>query len=86
MFGLNYGVRCPHCGKRYVADHGITPIYTIKGKEHIGNYCREDCIHCGKPFLSLCEAKATNIQSSDIILKFEDYKDGDIVSSGCICF
>lgn len=91
MFGLNYSVKCPHCGKEYISDHGITPTYTVKGKEEIGRYCREDCTSCNKPFLSLCEPVARyttqqNVQESDIILKIEDYNKEDIVPSGCICF
>lgn len=86
MFGLSYSVKCPHCGKQYITDLGITPVYAVKGKEEIGSYCKETCVSCNKPFLSLCEAKTRGIKESDMILKIEDFKEGDIVSAGCICF
>jgi len=54
MFGITYQTKCPNCGQVYMADHGGTCYYKIKGKEYLGEYCEEVCHHCGKKYLCLC--------------------------------
>ena len=54
MFGLRYDTKCPICGKNYEADHGITPYYKIRGKEHLGEYVEERHYECNSRYLRLC--------------------------------
>lgn len=66
MFGLQYELKCPYCGKTFIADHGITSYYKIKGygdEEYIVEHCR----HCNKKYFRLCYSKdVMNMKNSGL--------------------
>lgn len=53
MFGLQYDLTCPYCGKTFLVDHGITSYYNIKGYEDI-EYIKEHCRCCGQSYFRAC--------------------------------
>ena len=62
MFGLQYKLKCPYCGKFFTADHGITSYFKIKGYGDT-EYVKEYCYNCGEEyFRRCCNSNAMNMK------------------------
>lgn len=79
MYGLDYDMICPFCGKKFSASHGITLYYNIKGyapiDPELGRFLVEYCNKCdtafysdGKNFIKVADVNKQDVKDAGAIM------------------